>query len=102
MSKQEIRLHYNGVDELKDIIEKAYYKNGDHGKIVGKCKHYLTIKEDVNISILTGLDKSTIKLVNNEVIDGTMRFMVDESQGEIRLYPISIYTIKEEEKYSFY
>jgi hypothetical protein len=31
-----------------------------------------------------------------------MRFIVEENEDEIKLYPISIYCIKEEDKYSFY
>jgi hypothetical protein len=44
----------------------------------------------------------TVKITNEEVIDGTMRFVIDETENELRLYPISIYCIKEEEKYIFY
>jgi hypothetical protein len=31
-----------------------------------------------------------------------MRFMIDESNDDLRIYPISIYCIKEDEKYIFY
>lgn len=103
MVKHEVRVGMTNVEEIKSLIEKAYYEDGDHGKIMGK-KHYLVIDEsdDINYTIFKGLDGATVKIVNEELIDGTMRFIVDETEGEIRLYPISIYCIKEQDKYSFY
>jgi len=56
----------------------------------------------VAYTIFKGLNSATAKITNEEVIDGTMRFMIDETSGEIRLYPISIYCIQEEERYIFY
>lgn len=103
MTKHEIRVELSQSDELKTIIEKAYFEEGFGGKIIGK-KHFITIDEtdDVNHTIFKGLNNATVKVVNEEIIDGSMRFMVDETEGEVRLYPISIYCIKEEERYSFY
>lgn len=101
MIKHEIKVGLSNVNELKDIIERAYYEEGDHGKIMGKT-HYMTIDDDVNQTIFKGLDGATVKIINEELIDGSMRFMVDESEDEIRLYPISIYCVKEEDKYTFY
>ena len=71
------------------------------GKILGK-KHYLTIDEsdEINYTIFKGLNNATVK-ITNEIIDGSMRFIVDETEGDIRLYPISVYCVKEQ-KYSFY
>lgn len=103
MVKHEVKVGMTNVEEIRSLIEKAYYKDGDHGKIMGK-NHYLVIDEsdDINYTIFKGLDGSTIKIINEELIDGTMRFIVDETEGEVRLYPISIYCIKEQDKYSFY
>ena len=103
MSKHEIRVELSNSDDLKTIIEKAYFKEGFGGKILGK-KHFIKIDEsdDVNHTIFKGLNNATVKVTNEEVIDGAMRFLIDETEGELRLYPISIYCIKEEERYSFY
>jgi len=103
MVKHEVKVGMTNVEEIRSLIEKAYYEDGDHGKIMGK-KHYLVIDEsdDINYTIFNGLDGATVKIVNEELIDGSMRFMVDESEDEVRLYPISIYCIKEQDKYSFY
>ena len=102
MVKHEVRVGLSNTNEIQDIIEKAYYEDGDHGKIMGK-KHYHVIDEsdDINYTIFKDLDGATVKIVNEDIIDGTMRFIV-ETEGEVRLYPISIYCIKEHDKYSFY
>jgi hypothetical protein len=101
--KHEIKVEFSKTDLLKDIIEKSYFEEGLCGKILGK-KHFIKIDEevdDISYVIFKGLNNTTVK-ITNEIIDGSMRFLIDETSGEIRLYPISIYCIKEEEKYSFY
>jgi hypothetical protein len=102
MVKHEIKVEISQAENLRNIIEKAYYEDGFGGKLIGK-KHYLVIDEsdDINYTIFKGLNNATVKVTNEEVIDGAMRFMVDENEGDVRLYPISIYCIKED-KYSFY
>lgn len=102
MVKHEIKVEISQAENLRNIIEKAYYEDGFGGKLIGK-KHYLVIDEDddVNYTIFKGLNNATVKVTNEEVIDGSMRFVVDESEGDIRLYPISIYCVKED-RYSFY
>lgn len=103
MVKHEIKVEIDKPVEIRNLIEKAYYEEGDHGKILGK-NHFIKIDEsdDVNYSIFKGLNNATVKISNVDVIDGTMRFMVDENSSELRLYPVSVYTIKENNKYIFY
>lgn len=102
MTKHEIKVELNKPKELKEVIEKSYFEDGQMGKIMGK-KHFLKIDEsdDINWTIFKGLHNTTVKISNSEVIDGNIRFLVDEENGDLRLYPISIYCIKEE-KYTFY
>jgi hypothetical protein len=102
MVKHEIKVELDKTEEIKHIIEKAYFEEGFAGRITSR-NHYLTIEEsdDINYSIFAGLNNVTVKIINEEIIDGTMRFVIDETDG-IKLYPISIYCIKEEERYSFY
>jgi hypothetical protein len=103
MVKHEIKIELNKTEEIRKIIELAYFKEGFGGKILGK-KHFLSITkdDDVNWTIFNGLHNATVKVTNDEVIDGTMRFLIDESENDLKLYPISIYCIKEEERYIFY
>ena len=102
MIKHEIKVEFSNSQALKSIIQKAYFDEGYMGKILGK-DHYITVSEttdDVAYTIFKGLNSATTKITNEEVIDGAMRFMIDETQGE--LYPISIYCVKEEDRYIFY
>jgi len=101
MVKHEIKVELSDTDSIKSIIEKSYFEEGYSGKILAK-KYFIPINEedDVNYAIFKGLNNATVK-ITNEVIDGSMRFMVDESQGDLRLYPISLYCVKDD-KYTFY
>lgn len=102
MSKHEIKIELDKTEQLREVIEKAYFVDGNLGKILGK-KHFIKIEEtdDVNFTIFKGLNNATVKVSNQEIIDGNMRFIVDEESGELRLYPISTYCIKED-RYIFY
>lgn len=102
MVKHEIKVEISNTEEIQNVIEKAYFDEGYMGKILGK-KHYLLITEEdsVNHTIFRGLNNATVK-ITNDIIDGSMRFIVDESNNEVRLYPISTYCIKDETRYSFY
>ena len=104
MLKHEIKVEFSNSEVLKTIIEKAYFEEGNLGKIQGKSNYFIlneSVDEEAH-SIIKGLHNATIKLSNIDVIDGSMRFIVEENEDEIKLYPISIYCIKEEDKYSFY
>jgi len=103
MIKHEIKVEFSNSEALKNLIQKAYFEEGYMGKIMGK-ENYIKVDEtidDVAYTIFKGLNSVTAK-ITNEIIDGAMRFMIDETQGEVRLYPISIYCIQEEDKYIFY
>jgi len=62
MVKHEVRVGLSNTNEIQELIQKAYYEEGDHGKIMGK-NHYLVIDEsdDINYTIFKGLDGATIK-----------------------------------------
>jgi hypothetical protein len=103
MTKHEIKVEYSNSTNLKELINKAYFDEGNLGKIISK-KYFLEIdeKDEVNWVIFNGLHNATAKITNEELIDGSLRFIVDESNGNVRLYPISIYCIQEDGKYIFY
>lgn len=103
MIKHEIKVEISNTEALKSLIEKAYFEDGQMGRIMGK-NHFLPIDEsdDVNYTIFKDLDGATAKVWNKDIIDGTMRFMINHHGDEIKLTPVSIYCIKEEDKYIFY
>lgn len=103
MVKHEIKVEFNNSNMLLDIIKKSYLDKEPYGKISGS-NNFITITEndDPSYNIFKGLNGITTKLTNEEVINGTMRFMVDERNGDLRLYPVSIYCIEEDNRYIFY
>jgi hypothetical protein len=102
MIKHEIRVELTNKDDLMKIIDKSYFKEGFGGKITDSKKNFIKIEDDVNVAIFSGLHNATVKVMNEELIDGAMRFLIEDDDKGIRLYPISIYCIKVEDKYSFY
>lgn len=101
MVKHEIKVEFTNTESLRQIIEKAYFAEGTMGKITGN-QHYIAVEEvDEAYPVIKGLHNVTIK-VTNDLIDGSMRFIIDESNDDLRISPISIYCIKEDERYIFY
>lgn len=100
--KYELRIEFYKNEELKKLIEKSYFEAGTMGKLLGQ-KYSLAIqKEDPLYIIFKGLNNMTVRLHNTELIEGSMRMVIDEHEWGVNLFPCSIYCIVEDEKYSFY
>lgn len=100
--KYEIKINFTKKDELEKVIQESYFEDGTLGKLVGK-KTFLKIDpNDPTFTVFTGLNNLTVKLTNDEMIDGSMRCVVDEATDGVSLYPINNFCIVQEGKYSFY
>ena len=100
--KYELKIEFKEKDELEKMIQRSYFEDGTMGKLIGK-KAYIQIKQDDPLFIVfKGLNNITAKLTNEDLIDGSMRCVVDETEEVINLFPINNYCIVEHEKYSFY
>lgn len=100
--KYELKIEYKDKSQLERVIKTSYFDDGNLGKLQGK-KDYLKISSDETMFIaFKGLNNITVKLTNEELIDGSMRFVVDETHDSVSLYPINNYCIVEDQKYSFY
>ena len=99
----EFKVDYKDQNKLKTVIEAAYFKNGNTGKISSK-KSFLCFSEEDNYNIIfRGMDNMIIKISNAELIDGSMRCILSEDKKGIKLFPINTYCIiTEQNKYSFY
>lgn len=100
--KYELRIEFKQTEELKSTIDQSYFENGNNGKLVGKKAHLTIQKEDPLFIVFKGLNNITAKLTNDDLIDGSMRCVVDENEDRIDLYPVNNYCIVDKEKYSFY
>jgi hypothetical protein len=69
---------------------------------MGKKSSLKIDKDDPLFIVFKGLNNMTAKILNDEIIDGSVRCVVDETEQEINLYPVNSYCIVEDEKYSFY
>jgi len=99
--KYEMKIEYEKTKELKKVIEKSYFED-NNGKLIGKKESIRIEKEDPIYIMLRGLNNMTVRILNEDLIDGTCRFVVDEHDTHVELYPCSIYCIIENNKYSFY
>jgi len=100
--KYELKIEFKNNQQLDEVIQKSYFEDGTLGKLVGK-KTSLTIpSEDPLFIVFKGLNNMTVKILNDIMIDGSMRCVVDEQDTQINLYPINNYCIVENTRYSFY
>ena len=68
--KSELKIDYKNSEILKEIIEKTYFEYGQMGKLFGrKLPLTITPSDDVLFTILNGLNNSTIKVQNEEIVD---------------------------------
>lgn len=103
--KSEIKIEFTQTKELRKLIEKSYFEKGYKGKLISK-NNFIEINEKSNLelfSTLRGLNNATIKVSNQEIIDGNCRFIVDDTGENPRIYPISMYCITDDnKKFIFY
>jgi hypothetical protein len=99
--KNELKIEFDKSDALRSFIQKAYFEQDDMGKLTGK--HKLEIdKDDIVWTVLNGMNNLPIKILNPDIIDGSLRCIVDETNNVVSIIPASIYCIKEKGKYTFY
>jgi hypothetical protein len=103
--KSEIKIEFSNKKELKKIIEKAYFEEGYLGKLLTNS-NFIEVTPDVDDilhTVIKGLNNATIKVSNEELIDGTCRFIVDDTGENPKIFPISMYCIVDDnKKYIFY
>jgi hypothetical protein len=103
--KSEIKVEFNNKKVLDELIQKAYFESNQNGKLAGQ-KNYIELTpevEDIVFTIVKGLHNATIKLSNNDIIDGSLRFIIEDIDDKVKLFPISMFCIIDEnKKYSFY
>ena len=96
-----MKIEFSKKNELKKVIEDCYFKD-NNGKLRPCNSHLYVSKDDPIYFMLKGLNNMTVRITNDDLIDGCSRFVVDEKESGINLVPCSIYCIIENDKYSFY
>ena len=101
--KSELKLDYTQSKPLDKLIQKSYFVENTQGRL-SKTRNFIELKKSDEIyETLKGLNNATVKITNEELIDGSLRFLVDETSGGLKIYPISLFCIVDEnQRYSFY
>jgi hypothetical protein len=103
--KSEIKIEFLKTNELESVIKKAYFEEGYLGKLITN-KNYIEITpvlDDILYTVIKGLNNATLKITNPDIIDGSCRFIVDDTGDNPKIYPISMYCIVDDnKKYIFY
>jgi len=101
--KSEIKIEFSNSKILETLIQKSYFKEGQLGRLSGKDYIEVTPElDDIVHTIVKGLNNATIKITNNDIIDGTFRFIIEDKDNVIKLFPISIFCVEDDKKYFFY
>lgn len=100
--KYELKIEFNKNEELKSLIEKSYFEDDTQGKLIGQKESLKIQNDDPLYIIFKGLNNMTVRLHNQELIEGSLRLVVDEHEWGVNLFPCSVYCIVEDQKYSFY
>lgn len=98
--KSEIKLELNNRELLSDFLKKSYdvdvIKGNNNSLLIKKSDDkdfYNTLKES---------DGIVVRVTNKDVIDGFCRFIVEKNSKGIKLYPMSIYCILDDDKWIFF
>lgn len=101
--KHELKIEFKEKSQLEKLIQNSYFQKNNQGKLVGKKYSLLIDLEDPLYIVFKGLNNNTAKILNEELIEGSMRcIVVHEEDSKIELFPINNYCIIQAQKYSFY
>jgi len=95
--KHELRFEFKDTKTLLAFVKSCY----DNGVLVDRTKKMTFEKTSHIYSLCKGLSNLSVRIWNDEIIDGTMRFIIDEHSENIDLYPCSIIYEMDNNKYSF-
>ena len=100
--KYEIKIDFTDEAKLKEIVNNTYFGKLGNGKMLKNKDEFFFPNEDSNSIILKGLNNMTVRVINNNQIDGFLRCSVREENNGVYLTPCNIYCIVDNGKYSFY
>ena len=95
--KYELKIELKDLELFSQFINSAY-KNGT---LYDKTKKLTFDKGSNTHTLCKGLSNLAVRLYNEEIIDGTIRLIVSETEEGVDLYPCSLYYEVENNKYSF-
>lgn len=100
--KYELKIEFSDSTQLDDVIKSSYFSQDMSGKLIGKKSSLEIPSSNEHFKMFKGLNNITVKIINHDMIDGSMRCVVNEASDKIELYPCNNYCEIEDGKYSFY
>lgn len=97
--KYELKFEYTDKEKLENLIKFSYFYN-ENGKLINKDTFLFIDKEDAFYELIKDIEYF-IK-ITNPVIDGFIKMIPKEDKNGIGLYPVQLYCIFENDKYSFF
>jgi hypothetical protein len=95
--KYELRIEIKDTGRFLDLIKKSY-KNGF---LADKNQKLIYDNQSHIFHLCKGLTNLTARLYNEEIIEGTIKFLISEEQNCVYLYPCSLYCEFENNRYIF-
>ena len=95
--KHEIKIEFKDTKLLLEFIKSTY----SNGYLSDRTKK-LDFDKDTNIfALCKGLSNHTVRLWNEEIIDGSLRLIIQEGKENVSLFPCSICYEMDNTKFSF-
>lgn len=95
--KNELKIDFKETQILKQLLQDTYNEG-----VISNTKNKIVFEEDtINYQLCKGLHNLTVRLWNDELIDGSLRCIIQEEESHISLYPCSIHYEIDNNKYSF-
>lgn len=95
--KHELKIEYKDTKTFSTFIKTCY----NEGYLSNKDVKMIFDKSTSIFNLCKGLSNHTIRLTNDEIIEGSMRFSIQEEGDIVALYPCSIFYEMDGNKYSF-
>lgn len=95
--KYEIKIEFKDTNFLSKLIETSY----KDGVLIDKTQKITLTEDSPFFNLCKGLSNHTARIWNEELIDGSLRCLIQEEGDVTSLYPCSIKYEMENNKYSF-
>ncbi len=95
--KYELKIEIKETKPLVNLIKKSY----KDGVLSDKTQKLTYDKNSAMYNLCKGLSNLFIRLYNDKIMDGSIKFIINEEEENIGLYPCSLYCEYENKKYNF-
>ena len=84
--KYDIKIDFKDIKILSRYIKSVY----NNGYLIDKSKPLEIAENSFIFPLCKGLTNHTVRLCNEELIDGSLRLIIEEHSNVILLYPASM------------